>query len=977
MVRRLVSPDLVGRRLELAVVEDLLAELADGGRWTLLVSGEAGIGKSRLLSELCARAFERDLRVLLGHCLNLETVLPFAPLVEALRGLLSDRTAVQLADTAGPSAEQLARLVPELRTVVDPGGSEDRLALFSAISDVLRKVAAERATVLAVEDVQWADASTRDVISFVARTVDAPLAVVLTDRDTDQEPSVTSWLEELTRSARGERLELGPLEGSAISELVEAIADRRPSAAEVARLTERTSGNPFFVEELLSAPGGELRSELAGLLRRRIDRLDPDARRVVDAAAVGGSPTLDGDLLAAVTGIEPETLPQILRAIVDGGVFDVRPGDRGYRFRHGLVAEAAEAALVPDQLVAWHRAWAQVLSVRASTEPDVLGAVALHWEAAGEPGRGLPAALAAADAATTVFAHPEAAAQYERALRLWSETDVAPQLDRGEVLERAATASALAGDPSRAVTLVRGALAETEDPLRSGLLNDRLAEFLITAGDEEAGLAAMQRALELIPAEPPTAEAAFVRARAAYGTLATDRFRKAKGFVDEAVRISRLIDAPAQLAWALSVRTYISSCLGDFERAALDLEAAEHAADVADAADDEAGDGTRGRDERRLMLGWSRLSLLVESGEYDAALDLARQVIPVARAVGRDLREGIATRGYAAWLCFQLGRWQECEGLLEELVDLKRQAHFHGHVTRLRLDLEVATGRFTAAEGRIGDDVVLPSSDAQAQLEFTRARAEMELWRGRPTEALAVCEAGLRRTLHDGAGHLASGLLAAALRAHADLRGRTDAASEEDRRRLLDRLRAATENHRQGEVVAWRATGLAEFARAAGDRNPQVWHDATAAWEDLRVPYRAAYCEFRRAETLLHGSGARSQADGPLRSAHAVAVSLGAAPLLNQVEALGRRARIPLTTDDGRLEHHEVAARTDPLADYGITARERDVLALLAEGRTNADIARTLFVTEKTVEAHVSNLLRKMGAANRVEAAMIFHRSHP
>lgn len=144
------------------------------------------------------------------------------------------------------------------------------------------------------------------------------------------------------------------------------------------------------------------------------------------------------------------------------------------------------------------------------------------------------------------------------------------------------------------------------------------------------------------------------------------------------------------------------------------------------------------------------------------------------------------------------------------------------------------------------------------------------------------------------------------------------------------------------------------------------------------MPYRAAYCKFRRAETqMLHGTGVRSQAVGPLRSSHAVAVSLGAAPLLNEVEALRRRARLPLTTDDGHPEHHEVAARADPLADYGITARERDVLALLAEGRTNADIARTLFVTEKTVEGHVSNLLRKMGAANRVEAAMIFHRSHP
>ncbi len=355
MTGRLVSPTIVGRERELAILTGALDRSGEGAPTHLLVAGEAGVGKSRLTNELITIATARGMRVLAGGCANIgEGGLPFGPIVDALRGLVRDLDPATVDTIVDGVRGDLARLVPALGpTARDDAvdGAVQQARLFEAVLTTLGRLATIEPVVLVVEDLHWADPSTRDLVAYLVRQVRSePIGLVMTFRadELHRRHPLLPWLAELERTGRVERIELPRLDLARTRELVARIRGSAPTTDEVARIHERSDGNPFFIEELLMAGpddgSGRLPPTLRGVLVARIAALPESAQAVVGVAAVAGR-TVDHELLAAVAGRDEASLLDALRTAVASQVLvtgdDLAGGRDGYGFRHALLQEAA------------------------------------------------------------------------------------------------------------------------------------------------------------------------------------------------------------------------------------------------------------------------------------------------------------------------------------------------------------------------------------------------------------------------------------------------------------------------------------------------------------------------------------------------------------------------------------------------------------------------------------------------------------
>src|SRR6516164_9398722 len=483
---RVSSPVLAGRAAEAAQLWVAFECARAGSPATVVVAGEAGVGKTRLVTELIARVRGQGALALAGGCLDVgEGVVAYAPLVEALRSLGGAVDAAGLERVLGGARAELARLVPELGPL--EAGAEAAAGagalvpgrLFELLLGVLHRLAERGPLLLVVEDLHWADQSTRDLLGFLVRNLRAGVALLLTYRSDElhRRHPLRPFLAELDRSGRTERLELARLGRRELSELLAGILGEPAPAAVAQEILARSQGNPFFAEELLAARGGgdggsgELPEALRDLLLARVEALPQPAQRLLQVAAVAGQ-RVDHDLLA-------EVAPQ------------------------------------PPLHAACARALAARIEGRGDAAAAELGRLAYHWYAAHDLGRALLASVRAGQAAEAAFAQAEAAGHYERALELWGqapEAAASSPLDRGALLQRAAQAADLAGADTRAVALIGQALTETDaaaEPLRAGVLLERLARYQWGSGDAPAARAAMEQAVAIIPAEPPSAERAL------------------------------------------------------------------------------------------------------------------------------------------------------------------------------------------------------------------------------------------------------------------------------------------------------------------------------------------------------------------------------------------------------------------------------------------------------------------------------------
>jgi len=983
---RVSSPVLAGRAAEAAQLWVAFECARAGSPATVVVAGEAGVGKTRLVTELIGRARAQGALALAGGCLDVgEGVVAYAPLVEALRSLTGAVDPAELERVLGGARAELARLVPELGPL--EAGAEAAAGagalvpgrLFELLLGVLHRLAERGPLLLVVEDLHWADQSTRDLLGFLVRNLRAGVALLLTYRSDElhRRHPLRPFLAELDRSGRTERLDLGRLGRRELGELLAGILGEPAPAALAGEILARSEGNPFFAEELLAA-----RVDGVGGFGELPEALPQPAQRLLQVAAVAGR-RVDHDLLAEVAAQPPGDLVELLREAVTHHVLVAEGGSGGYAFRHALVQEAIYDDLLPVQRPPLHAAYARALDARIEERGDAaaaeLGRLAYHWYAAHDLGRALLASVQAGQAAEAAFAPAEAAGHYERALELWEqapEAAASSALGRGSLLQRAAQAADLAGKDLRAVALISQALTETDaaaEPLRAGALLERLARYQWGAGDTAAAVAAVEQAVAVIPAEPPSAERA--RALAAHGQLLMlrSRNRAAQARCEEAVAAARQAGDRAVEGHALNS---LGSSLGNRGH----LEAGVAHLQQARAIATELGDPDD------LCRACHNLGCIyLYNGRYEEAVRTELECLDLARRLGAIGSYGPAVIAAAAEALLWLGRWDQAERLLSEAFDLDPEPKVmvisllpRGLHRLWRGDLEGARADLTWILER--SKTSLDPRDSARAYAWLAAEAT---WAGRPEDARATVAAGLALLDEVDQADLVAELCLAGLAAEAALAGQAAARRDEKARgqaariavSLLERARAAAGADGVAVTAAVRAqllTAEAERTRAAGPSDPGRWAEAAGAWDDLGCPWPAAYARWRLAEALLEAGAPHQQAAAPLQQAQAAARGLGAAPLQAEVELLARRARIALAPEPvARRGRNEAAAPGDEL---GLTPREKEVLALVAEGRTNRQIADALFISEKTASVHVSNILAKLGVANRAEAAATVHR---
>ncbi len=994
---RVSSPALVGRAAEAARLWAALERAQAGSPAVVVVAGEAGVGKTRLVTELIARVRAQGALALAGGCLDVgEGVVAYAPVAEALRSLGGAVDPAELERVLGGARAELARLVPELGGPDGAGAEAAAEAgglvpgrLFELLLGVLHRLAERGPLLLVVEDLHWADQSTRDLVGFLVRNLRAGVMLVLTYRSDElhRRHPLRPFLAELDRGGRAERLELGRLGRRELGGLLAQILGEPAPAVLVGEILARSEGNPFFAEELLAARAGgsgELPEALRDLLLARIEALPQATQQVLQVAAVAGR-RVDHHLLAAVAAQPPERLVELLREAVAHHVLVVEGGSGGYAFRHALVQEAIYDDLLPVQRPPLHAAYARALAARAEGQGGAgaaeLGRLAYHWYAAHDLGRALLASVQAGQAAEAAFAQAEAAGHYERALELWEQApDAAASspLDRGALLQRAAQAANLAGEGPRAVALIAQALAETDaaaEPLRAGVLLERLARYQWVAGDTVAAMATVEQAVATIPAEPPSAERA--RALAAHGQMLMlwSRNRAAQARCEEAVAVARQAGARAVEGHALNS---LGTSLGHRGHLAAGVarlgQARAIAAELGDPDD--------------LCRAYHNLGCIyLTSGCYEEAWRAQLECLDLARRFGSMGSYGLIAIVTAAQALLWLGRWEEAERLLDEAFDLDLDPR--GAVNPLlsrglqrlwRGDLEGARADLTCILK--GPKTSLDPQDGVPARAWLATAAT---WEGRLEEARATVADGLASLAEVDQADLVAELCLAGLAAEAALAERAAARRDEKAHDqasriaagLLERARAATQADGAAVTGAARAkllTAEAEWTRIAGPSDPDRWAQAAGAWDELGCPWPAAYTRWRLAQALLETGAPREEAAAPLQQAWATARRLGARPLLAEAELLARRSRIALAPEPAATGESAAAPPAQPGDELGLTPREREVLALVAQGRTNRQIAQALFISDKTASVHVSNILAKLGVANRAEAAATVHR---
>ena len=990
MAPRATSPVLVGRAHQLAVLEAALGPSRHGGPSVVLLGGEAGVGKSRLTSEFAARAGAAGARILTGGCVELGADgLPFAPFTAVLRELVRDLGPDGVAALLpGGVTRDLARLLPEFGSADgDAGDIVARVRLFEQMLALLERLAEDGPVVLLIEDAHWADRSTRDLLAFLVgrqQVLDGVL-IVVTYRSDEMHRThpLRPLLAELSRLAWVERMDLPRLDRLHADELVARILGREPEPSLAERVYSRADGNPLFVEELLcDCDGGALSvlpESLRELLMAAVRRLPEETQEVLRAASAGGQRVGHG-LLAAATGLDDDELSRALRPAVAANVL-IADAD-GYAFRHGLIREAMIDDLLPGDHTRLHTRFAAALRDDPGLVPPGRAEIeqAHHWYAAHDAVEALVSCWRASMPTGRALAYAEELQLLGRVLELWDKVPDAEQrigVSHLSVLEMSARVAGMDGDNDRSAAFATAALNEVDpaaEPGRAALLLETRA-LTRRYGSSTADLRAdLQAALDLVP--PGVADAARARVLFSMARNVLPPYGpEPAAALEEALRLARRSGHLATEAAALHELAELTSRDGDDQAA---LEMLRQARAIAASA----------RAYEPLLGAVINESHVLEGmGEHERAAEVARAGIASAEDYGLTRSSGTFLAINVAEPLAALGRWDEAAEVLEHALALSPTRptnrvglrQLAGELALRRGDLAAAAD--SAAAGRAALAGIGHGRLGQYSIPLARLDIELLLAEAKPADALAAADDAVGRIDLALDPRFAWALLAAAATAAgAAVRvRRTDAALAGRAADLLARLHAlagtmpARGPVQQAERLTFRAEALRAAAAVPGDETPAAqilaaFDAAGAAWESDGQPYPLAVALLHGAEAALAASD-RDGAAARLRRAADLAGGLGARPLAKEIEALAASARI--RADGGQAGHKVVAAT--PL---GLTAREFEVLRLVADGQSNPEIAARLFISAKTASVHVSNILAKIGVASRGEAAAAAHRLH-
>ncbi|MET7643341.1 AAA family ATPase [Streptomyces sp. NPDC005426] len=1030
---RSVSPVFVGRAAELAALTDALARATaaatapDGGGGepqALLIGGEAGVGKTRLVEEFLAVAARREAVVAVGGCVEIGADgLPYAPFSTALRALLRTLPDEMAAACAGQEGE-LARLLPELGEAGRDAADEHGTArLFELTARLLERISAERTVVLVLEDLHWADSSTRHLLAYLFRTLrSGRLVVIGTYRadDIHRRHPLRPLLAEMDRLRTVRRLGLARFNRAEVRRQLTGILAGAPEPALVDEIFERSDGNAFFVEELACSlecgDGAGLPGSLRDLLLVRVEALTDAAQKVARIIAEGGS-AVEYELLAAVAGLAEDELIEALRGAVGANLLLTTPEGNGYRFRHSLVREAVSDDLLPGERSRLNRRYAQALEADPTLVRDGERATRLasYWYGAHDPAKALPAVLKASVEARHRNAYAEQLRLLERAMELW---DDAPDAIRGtlrpidyaeaypaggcdgsaplsylDLMAEATVAARFGGERERAYAICKKALRvleDEDDALRAAwfwVQRSRLVQDL-TRGD---GWEELATAEELVRGLPPSAvHADVLTSVAGWGALHRPG-AETLAATDRAVEYARLVGDEDTELHARLTRGWLNADAGAVDEGIAEIYA------VRERAEELGLVGVMGR------AGINLPSTLEAMGRSLEAVAAADHGIEICHSHGVADMESW-TRTNQAMSLFSLGRWDEALATTEAASRKALSRKSQGLVAARRTEVALARGDLAEAERQLAlNRRSFGSNDPQPQhfINIVRHTITIAVQQGSLPEARAAFEAQAELGFPTGTQRYAFPLLHVVAAAEADARGLP--ATEPGRPGILALVRSHLKRL-PTLVPVWAAYGVlidAELARAEGTDTPEHWSRAAQAFAPLHRPYELAQVHHRWAEALLVASGDRAAAATLLRDAHGTARRLGARPLTETIELLAGRARITLTEagadviagsrdvipvavtvpdhgdGEGSPDHAEEqlrAAAAAAVESFGLTPREQDVHRLVAAGHTNRKIAEELYISPKTASVHVSNILAKLGVTGRGEAAALAHR---
>jgi DNA-binding CsgD family transcriptional regulator/tetratricopeptide (TPR) repeat protein len=933
---------LVGRSAELERLTARLDRARRGEGGVVLVSGEAGIGKSHLIAELAGRA--QDALVIAGAATHSGTA-PYGPLVAALRARLRAEPGA-LAD-CGPLTQHLAMILPELG---EPAGDTDRPTLFEAVRCALAHMARERLVVLALDDLHWSDEATLELLSALAEPLGELSVLVLGAYRSDglaRDHGVRRLRHDLRRAGRLEELALGLLGADEVAELLASVLGDAPAPSLVRSVHDATQGTPFFVEELAGAlvVSGALQSGRAGLELARHGQVPlPDTvrdavlisasdmseagRAAAEAAAVAGE-AFDLDLVVSLSSVDG------VGELLKSGLAREQDGSTAV-FRHGLARDALYADVPWMRRRSLHRAIAEALEAVDPPSREI----ATHWLGARDGARARDALLRAAAESEHLHAFRDGAEAGRQALDLWPEGEDDDR--REQALECYARCAELAGELGEAARAWRD-LAELRDGTCRAEAHRRLAGVLELRAERDPAFAARRVAAEGFAAHGAPADAAVEllamanqrRLAARHGeaialaerareeadradrldlrlrALGLEGMTRAK-YGDYAAGLAKVRDALAvaldQGMTAVAADLYQRLSVALYDSA--DLARAEEALDTALALCDATGDAGV-----EVACVTCLAYVLRERGEWTRAAEMCRELIASGTAVW--VAEGL------------LGAIHAGEGRLSSarrLLTSCRNAAAHACHYNMTIDSTAALARVAAAEG----------TDDEAR---EHCRALLDLWERSDDRHYAV--AGLRW----GASWCAT---------------RKD---PEGAHRCMDALSRIASQTGHPDALAALGCAIGESALLDGDAATAA-EQLTRAFElhrDLDMPFERAQIEVR-AGVALAAAGEGELAIDRLAGAYRLARRLGARPLAAEA---AREVSVLGESVSGRLG---VRAAAD-VDGGGLSRREREVVRLLAVGRTNREIAHDLFLSPRTVDMHVRNILRKLGCRSRVEAA--------
>jgi len=983
MNRRGGSPVLVGRAAEMASLQAAFDAVRAGGPAALLIGGEAGVGKTRLISEFAARARAAGARVLIGGCLELGADgLPFGPFTAMLRDLVREIGAddlIGLLPGSDRATRELARLLPELAAGRPAGeavsavhsAGEARARLFEEFLSLLERLAVEQPLVLVVEDAHWADRSSRDLLAFLIgyqrALANVLIAVTFRSDELHRTHPLRPLLAELTRIDWVERAELPRLSRGQAEELAAAVLGGFPERALTDTLYERAEGNPLFTEELLACPDGcaLIPDSLADLLQQAVRRLPEDTQEVLRIASAGSGAT-SHPLLARVTGRTEDELTTAIRPAVTGNVL-VTTAD-GYAFRHALIREAVHEDLLPGEHSQVHTKFALAIDADPALVGDGRADMekAHHWYSAHNTTWALISAWQASVQASRSVAHAERLVLLARVLELWDQVPDAQRVgaDHVRVLEETAAAARDAGEHKRGLAFVESALSELDeatDPVRVALLLSQRHLFRKDLGLPE-DKNDLDRALGLVP-ESLSKQARIQLLLAASHYSCHSGGEQFTGWAEDALRLARELgdrDAEAQALTALA--GIKAGPLGLAEPGGESFRLIAEARQIAEEI---------GAYQPIIKLVIYESHLLCGAGQYERAAVVAREGIADAERHGLARTRGAFLAINVAEPLMFLGRWDEAVEVAERALDLAPP-------TLTRVGLWIACASIALARGDIATAVRRASASRAAlsgsryddQEHLPQAVLDIELSLATKGPAAAVDLAAEMLTQFDLSASSPRYVWPLTATAAAVARQAPGEAADA----LLCRLRTLAEKLDVSGPVqrAWQWWYAAIDPRADDDTADApsaaarlaAADAAVAAWEDIDQPYPTALALVVAAQAALSGGpSGREAAVERLRRAAPLAERLGAGPLTEQITALLLRATGTATGSATAAQHERL----------GLTGREIEVLRLVTAGQSNREIAAALFISPKTASVHVSNILGKLGAATRTEAAARAH----